>query len=213
VDAIQAFKVQTSAADAQFGPLSASGLDPPNGQMLVSVSGEKAARLWSTAEGKVRSKVGGAENAGLVAFSPDGNLVATAGGGKVRVVDAASGDDVNGRVESLTFTRGGQCVAVTASGQSGELWNVTRGMQLRSVQHGPLCAIGRAQHAGKAAGVGQGRRDGGYTGWESGRRLPCPRSISSQRRARAEGRLSPAVAFSKKQPVTGLAEAGAASAP
>jgi WD40 repeat protein len=134
VDAIQAFKVQTSAADAQFGPLSASGLDPPNGQMLVSVSGEKAARLWSTAEGKVRSKVGGAENAGLVAFSPDGNLVATAGRGKVRVVDAASGDDVNGRVESLTFTRGGQCVAVTASGQSVELWNVTRGVQLRSVQ-------------------------------------------------------------------------------
>ncbi len=111
----------------------------PNGQTLVSVSGEKTARLWSTAEGKLRSKIGGADNAGLVAFSPDGNLVATAGGGKVRVVDAASGDEVqslsvNGRVESLTFTRGGQCVAVATSGQSVELWNVTRGIQLRSVQ-------------------------------------------------------------------------------
>src|SRR5947199_10201709 len=65
----------------------------PDGQLVVSASGDSTVRLWETATGSCRSTLEGhSEYINAVAFSPDGQLVASASGDStVRLWETATG--------------------------------------------------------------------------------------------------------------------------
>lgn len=113
----------------------------PDGKMLAIAQGDTA-QLWDVATGKVAATLARHPGAALMAFSPDGKILATTGtcacepafDNPVRLWDPASGQPirslpghVNG-VQSMEFSRDGTILAAGAAGGGPvRLWNVATG--------------------------------------------------------------------------------------
>ena len=133
---VSLFEVETGAQietlpghQATVGALSFS----PDGKLLVTVSADRTARVWSFGLGKARlarTEEGFSHDVWAVAFAPDGSkLVLGSRVGEVRVIDAFTGEVLDSFVfagvmfTAAEFSRDGSMLAL-ATGQSGvQLWS------------------------------------------------------------------------------------------
>src|SRR5262249_20627908 len=119
----------------------------PGGKLLATGGHDKAVVVWDAATGKERVRlVGHKTGIEAVAFSADGRLLASGGGGPygkgseermVRVWDVAGGKELAGfgklgvTVRSLAFSRDGKTLAAGFADHSVRLWEVASGKLLR----------------------------------------------------------------------------------
>jgi WD40 repeat protein len=109
----------------------------PNGRSLLTAGNQ--ARLWDVESGQqIRRFSGDAYGVNGVAFSPDGNLMATAGGdGRARVWAVASG--LEGErfaaqprgLNIVAFAPSGRVLATTGGDGTLRLWAVSSGAELK----------------------------------------------------------------------------------
>lgn len=126
-----------SAGDVAFSPdgrriaapVTAGSRGAPAG-LLIDDTGASV-RVWDLATGQAVQPVKGLKaSVGRVAFSPDGQLLATAGGDRVvRVWSAATGKEVaalpaGGRVAVVVFSPDGQRLAAGGADGSVRIWPV-----------------------------------------------------------------------------------------
>jgi WD40 repeat protein len=110
----------------------------PDGQLVVTASEDKTARLWNAANGKPLGEP--MKHEGIVSsaqFSPDGQLVVTASLDKTaRLWNAASGKPLGdpmkheGIVSSAQFSPDGQRVVTASEDKTARLWDATSGKPL-----------------------------------------------------------------------------------
>jgi len=108
----------------------------PDGKLLTSVSGDQTLRIWNPAAGTVLCVRDLPRHGETVAFSSDGELLATGGDGFVKVWDTASWKTLRdldlgrettwGRVWQVTFSSDGEYLA--AGGNKGlAIWRLVNG--------------------------------------------------------------------------------------
>jgi WD40 repeat protein len=110
----------------------------PDGQLVVTASEDKTARLWNAANGKPLGEP--MKHEGIVfsaQFSPDGQLVVTASEDKTaRLWNAANGKPLGepmkheGIVSSAQFSPDGQLVVTASLDKTARLWNAASGKPL-----------------------------------------------------------------------------------
>ena len=122
----------------------------PDGRMLASSSGTLAAdgvnannsiKLWDVTSGReLRTLIGHAAWVTAVAFSRDGQLLASASGDRtVKLWEAASGREVRtfggfaGRVSSVAFSPDSRVLAAGAHDGTAKLFDVAGGSELRTL--------------------------------------------------------------------------------
>jgi RNA polymerase sigma factor (sigma-70 family) len=127
----------------------------PDGKLLAAATQEGVVRFWDLPTGKELRRVRG--GGGSIAFSPDGKLLASAGGsprfaadgkerlpggGDIRIWEVATGRQVRrlagdqGAVTAVAFAAGGKTLASGSEDGTVRLWQVRTGKELRTLTHG-----------------------------------------------------------------------------
>jgi RNA polymerase sigma factor (sigma-70 family) len=179
----------------------------PDGRTLAAAGWDRFVRLFEVATGKERVALRWQEESpagqepwyqrlvSTVAFSPDGKILASAGGdGQIKLWDVARGQSLRALsghgadVKGVAFFPDGKILASTSPDTTLKFWDVNTGKETASIQ----------AHSGGAEGLaispdGQTIATGGYGGlvklWEA---------ATGKERATLEGHTGglPAVAFS-----------------
>jgi WD40 repeat protein/serine/threonine protein kinase len=118
----------------------------PDGKALASLGSDGALRVWG-ASGERRGSV--QDGGQCLAFSPDGRHIAVAGGGGVRLREAATGKvarSLHGQVASvnaLAFSPDGRLLAAAGQDYSVRVWGVSDGRELFSLKGhlGPVFGV------------------------------------------------------------------------
>jgi WD40 repeat protein len=103
----------------------------PDGQCVVSGSGDKTVRIWSAATGEpMHVLVGHSKTVASVAYSPDGQYIASGSHDEtVRMWDAATGKSLNvfeghsGSVNSVACSPDGQCIVSGSCDKTLRTWS------------------------------------------------------------------------------------------
>ena len=114
----------------------------PNGQLLVTASGDDTARVWITKSGELLHVLRGhANDVNSATFSPVGTFIATAGDDRtIGIWDANSGRQVatltghKSMVRNAVYTPNGQVLASCTVDGEIKTWDVGRGEQIASIQ-------------------------------------------------------------------------------
>src|SRR5262249_21304938 len=124
------------AIQAQMKALVKSAEFSPDGQRVVTASGDMA-QVWDAASGK---PIGEPMKRGLMVssaqFSPDGQRVVTASGDTAQVWDAASGKPIGAPmkhendIRSAQFSPDGQRVVTASQDKTARLWDAVSGKPL-----------------------------------------------------------------------------------
>jgi WD40 repeat protein len=110
----------------------------PDGKIIAASSMDRTICLWNIATGAeiIRWQDHGANELEAVVFAPDGRTLASAGEeGAIRFWDAATGRQIKellpgvGAIWSLTYSRGGTCLAAVCHDQIVRIWEVSSGKE------------------------------------------------------------------------------------
>ncbi len=118
--------------------MSRSAAFSPDGQRIVTASGDETARVWNAATGQQLAKLEGhTDHVVSAAFSPDGQRIVTASEDETaRVWNAATGQQVakleghTGAVYSAAFSPDGQRIVTASEDKTARVWNAATGQQL-----------------------------------------------------------------------------------
>jgi WD40 repeat protein len=113
--------------------------DPADDDIVLTVSWDGTARLWSVSGQAELRQVGGSDDYIYgAAFSPDGKTVVTGGLGRVRLWSAATGEQLltyptslKYWVQTVAFSEDGSRVAAGGAGGEVRIWNVDGGTPLK----------------------------------------------------------------------------------
>jgi hypothetical protein len=100
-----------------------------------------AVRIWNTADGQQLQEIGQYVAATTVAFSPDGNRLATGGeDNSARIWDVTTGQQIqelrhDGAVTTVAFGPDGNRPATGGEDNSARIWNVATGKQIQELPH------------------------------------------------------------------------------
>jgi WD40 repeat protein len=135
----------------------------PDGQTLATGSRDKTARLWEVQSGQLKGTLQGHPGpVGILAFSPDGRLLATWDFEEVRLWDAVSGQ-LKGTLQAhrggwqrpLVFSADGKTLVTGSKGHQGlyaaQLWDLANGQIKASLPGVSKLAI---SPEGKALAIG-----------------------------------------------------------
>jgi WD40 repeat protein len=111
----------------------------PDGQFLLTSSGDFTARLWETATGReIRDLEGHSGSIGSIAFSPDGQFILTGSEDKTaRIWNAKTGEEIrqfqghSEDVRSVAFSHDGRFILTGSWDGTSRLWNAVTGDEIR----------------------------------------------------------------------------------
>jgi WD40 repeat protein len=114
----------------------------PDGERLVTASGDRIAHVWDVATGREITALEGHEGyLKSASFSPDGEQVVTASGdNSARVWDAVGGKQIavlkghEGPVASAAFSPDGERVVTASSDKTARLWEAATGREIAALK-------------------------------------------------------------------------------
>jgi WD40 repeat protein/serine/threonine protein kinase len=114
----------------------------PDGKRIITASGDKTAKVWDAASGKLlASLVGHLDTVRSARFSPDGKRIVTASKDKTaKVWDAASGKLLaslvghTGSVNSAWFSSDGNRIITASGDKTAKVWDAANGKLLASLE-------------------------------------------------------------------------------
>jgi WD40 repeat protein len=150
--------------------LKAGALDPHSRRLATASDG--TVRIWDVQTGKLLSTSDGQGRIRVLAFSPDGKLLASSGGDRVvRMWDAATGKAVREMqatqdgIRSLAFSPDGRLLV--SSDRVVRLWDVTSGKEVRRLA-GKVMRFTRVVTSPDGRSVAGGGDDGSVSLFELG---------------------------------------------
>lgn len=105
----------------------------PDGQTVLTVSGDKTPKLWDTATGTVKARLEHDKGSGKAVFSPNGRWVATESDGNVRIWETATGQlrrlmvGHRSTIYDIAFSPDGHTLATGSLDRTAILWDVKTG--------------------------------------------------------------------------------------
>jgi WD40 repeat protein/tetratricopeptide (TPR) repeat protein len=107
-----------------------------DGKRLASASNDGTVKVWETATGQEALTLKG-HAAGGIAFSPDGQRLATSGGDSLKVWDATTGRVVislkAGAIRSMAFSPDGKWLATASEDKAVKIWNAATFLVARTL--------------------------------------------------------------------------------
>ena len=109
-----------------------------DGRILASGALDNTVRLWEVATGQeIRCLQGQGERINFVAFSPNGELLASSGHGGIQLWDVSTGQEIRSLAEPegagfIAFNPDGSMLA-SCMNQRVQLWDVSTGQEIRSL--------------------------------------------------------------------------------
>ncbi|HEX2915392.1 MAG TPA: WD40 repeat domain-containing protein [Chloroflexia bacterium] len=183
-DSITNWKLDSGQIDfnieKNYSQVEALALSPDKARVATATNGGEV-KLWNSADGKLQTVLKANQNTELksVGFSPDGKLVAAAGGNEhynenhVKVWEVASGKEVvtisghSGPVEALAFSPDGKSLFSASSDRTVRQWEIPSGKRLATFKGLPpdffeFYALAVSPDGQRVAAAGSGNSERSY---------------------------------------------------
>ncbi len=146
----------------------------PDGQRIVSGEDHGIARIWDTQNGRERLRLTlpAGEQAFIVAFSPDGQTVATGTGSALRLWDAQTGRAIRALpvflgIDSLAFSPDGARLISGGHDSLVRFWNARNGFSVGLPLRGHTDAVRSVAFSPNGRRVAAGGEDGTLRLWDA----------------------------------------------
>jgi uncharacterized protein with WD repeat len=124
----------------------------PDGKMMASASCDQTVNLWELSSGKLlRNFTGQAESMARIAFSPDGQLIASGGGNTISVWNVGTGQELYtlrvdsnwfNRINFVDFSPNSETLISGVISGTIKVWNVNTGKEIRTMNQAVWESVG-----------------------------------------------------------------------